>query len=122
MKAIAVAGALFAIGALVAPAGHAGSWHRATASAYSTADSPGVNGCTGRRLSDRTLTFASLIVPCGARVRFCVGRRCVVATRTDSGPYVGGRSFDLAMGTIAALGYASPQAFGVRTVSWRRVR
>jgi hypothetical protein len=97
-------------------------WSRATASAYSTADSPGAEGCTGRRLSDRTLAFASLIVPCGARVRFCVRRHCVVATRTDSGPYVGGRTFDLTLGTVRALGFSSASAFGVRAVAWRRVR
>jgi rare lipoprotein A len=115
---LAVAAALIAVGALAVPARGA----VASASAYSTADSPGVEGCTGRHLSDRTLTFASLIVPCGARVRICVGRRCVVATRTDSGPYVAGRSFDLAFGTIRALGFSSPRAFGVRTITWTRLR
>lgn len=97
--------------------------HRSTAiaSAYSTADSPGVEGCTGRRLSDHTRTFASLIVPCGARVQFCVRGRCVIGIRTDSGPYVAGRSFDLTLGLVRALGFASVSTFGVRTVHWRRI-
>lgn len=93
----------------------------AIASAYSTADSPGVEGCTGRRLSDHTLTFASLIVPCGARVEFCIRRRCVVGRRTDSGPYIRGRSFDLTLGLVHALGFRSVREWGVRTVTWRRL-
>lgn len=105
------------------PVALARGWRTAVASAYSTADSPGVQGCTGTRLRDDTLTFASLLVPCGARVRFCVGwRRCVTAWRADSGPYLPGRGFDLALGTVRALGFPSASAFGVRTVSWRRVR
>lgn len=99
----------------------ASSWRWSTASAYSTADSPGTEVCTGRRLSDHTRTFASLIVPCGARVEFCAGGRCVTALRTDSGPYVAGRSFDLALGTVRALGFGSAREFGVRTLRWRRV-
>jgi hypothetical protein len=97
-------------------------WHHATASAYSTADSPGTEGCTGRRLSDSTRTFASLIVPCGARVEFCVGRRCAIGTRTDSGPYVAGRQFDLTLGMIRALGFAPVTRWGVREVTWRLIR
>lgn len=121
---LVVAAALVFMLAVWAPAianGASFAWQRATASGYSTTDSPGVEGCTGRPLSDRTRTFASLIVPCGARVEFCSRRRCVIATRTDSGPYVAGRSFDLALGTLRALGYSSPQSFGVRTVAWRRL-
>jgi hypothetical protein len=94
----------------------ASSWRWSIASAYSSADSPGTQGCTGRRLRDDTRTFANLIVPCGARVRFCTSRGCVTATRTDSGPYVTGRSFDLALGTVRALGFHTPAAFGVRTI------
>jgi rare lipoprotein A len=120
MRAIVVIVATLTVLALCAPA-RSSSWSRATVSAYSTADSPGTEGCTGRRLRDDTLTFASLIVPCGARVRFCVNGRCVTATRTDSGPYVAGRSFDLALGTVRALGFRSAREFGVRTVTWRRV-
>lgn len=94
----------------------------ALASAYSTHDSNGSMGCTGRPLRDDRLTFASLIVPCGAKVRFCIRRRCVVATRTDSGPYSSGRSFDLTLGVTHALGVpGSAYAWGVRAVSWERV-
>lgn len=120
MTAIVIALMLF-LPRLVPPASPAaGGWTIATASAYSTHDSPGTEACTGRRLRDDTLTFASRTVPCGARVIFCVRARCVRATRTDSGPYVDGRSFDLALGTVRALGFTSPHAFGVRRVVWRR--
>lgn len=97
-----------------------GGWRFATASAYSTADSPGPQSCSGRPLRDDTLTFASYLVPCGGRVRFCLARRCVTATRTDSGPSVSGRSFDLALGTVRALGFRSATHFGVRAIRWRR--
>ena len=40
------------------------------------------------------LKFASLTLPCGARVRFCYAG-CVTATMADHGPYVAGRTFDL---------------------------
>lgn len=112
---------LAALGIAVAAAGARSPWRTAIASAYSTRDSPGEQGCPGYgRLRDDTLTFASRIVPCGARVELCVGRRCVVAVRADSGPFVAGRSFDLAFGTVRALGYNSPTAFGVRSITWRR--
>lgn len=97
------------------------SWRWSIASAYSTADSPGTQACTGRRLDDVARTFASLSVPCGARVRFCANGRCITATRTDSGPYVAGRAFDLALGTVHALGFRSARDFGVRAIRWRRV-
>lgn len=115
--------ALAVVSAVAAPPASSSTdaWRYAQASAYSTADSPGTQGCTGRPLRDDRLTFASLSVPCGAHVRFCIGRRCVTAIRTDSGPYVRGRMFDLALGTVRALGFRTPAAFGVRTVRWSRV-
>lgn len=98
------------------------AWRSAIASAYSTADSPGTQGCPPHRpLNDVAHTFASFAVPCGAHVRFCAHGRCVTATRTDSGPYVAGRTFDLALGTVHALGFRSARDFGVRTIRWRRV-
>lgn len=95
--------------------------HHAVASAYSPESSGSTNGCDGSRLHDRDLTFASLIVPCGARVRFCVRGRCVTAVRRDSGPYVAGRLFDLNLGVVRALGFRSCVAFGVREIEWSRV-
>jgi hypothetical protein len=43
-------------------------------------------------------------LPFGARVEFCYAR-CVVATADDHGPYVPGRSFDLAQATAGAIGF-----------------
>jgi hypothetical protein len=111
---------LLAVVVAVTATARAGSPLLAVASAYSTAESTGVEGCTGRRLRDDTLTLATYLVPCGVRVRVCVGSRCVTATRTDSGPHVAGRGFDLALGTVRALGFTSARAFGVRVIEWRR--
>ena len=111
---------------LVAVIAAALGWHTATASAY---DLPGNRqGCPGAPvLTSQAHTFASFAVPCNARVRFCLPRRhrrarCVVARRTDSGPFVAGRTFDLNLGTVRALGFASAWAWGVRRVYWRRER
>jgi hypothetical protein len=60
------------------------------------------------------LRFASLILPCGARVRFCLRRRCATATMSDHGPYVYGRTFDLNNNLRLALGCA-----GVCWIRWR---
>lgn len=99
--------------------------HGATlvASAYSPADSGSVTAC-GPRLDWSTPTVATPpgTWPCGARLRVCLGRRCVTAVRTDSGPFIRGRGIDLAPGTYRALGYRSPDAFGVRAVTVREVR
>lgn len=80
-----------------------------------------MNGCDGSRLTAGALSFASFAVPCGTRVRFCLHDRCVTATRRDSGPYVAGRTFDLNLGVVQALGFPSCRAFGVRAVAWRVV-
>jgi len=60
------------------------------------------------------LGVATLIAPCGSHLRICNGSNCIVATRDDSGPYVGGRTFDLNPSSRAALGCAD-----LCTVSWR---
>lgn len=93
----------------------------AWASAYSRESSGPTNGCDGTPLHDPDLTFASFAVPCGARVRFCIGRRCVVGVRKDSGPYAAGRTFDLNLGIVRALGFSSCLSWGVRAVTWQRV-
>lgn len=106
---------------VTAPIARASGWRTARASSYSTVDSPGTMGCTGTPLRDDRLTFASRdeVVACGARVRFCLRRRCVTATRTDSGPWVAGRDFDLAAATTRALCGCTARAWGVRAVHWR---
>lgn len=101
------------------------------ASAYSPADSGSVTAC-GPRLDWTTPTVATPpgTFPCGARLRVCVSlrefgsalTRCVVARRTDSGPWCCGRGIDLAPGTWRALGFGSVDGFGVRAVRVERVR
>jgi rare lipoprotein A (peptidoglycan hydrolase) len=88
-------------------------WHSAVASYYGT---DGISGGCG--MANGPFTFASLIVPCGAQVQFCRGGACVTGTRTDSGPYIAGRSFDLSTEMASTLGFTSA---GVASVSWRLV-
>jgi hypothetical protein len=54
--------------------------------------------------------------PCGTRVRFCYGSRCVTGAREDSGPYVDGRTFDLTRSLKAALGCPD-----ICHLHWRRL-
>jgi len=117
-----VVGAILLVLWLSRVAGATSSSSTAIASVYTSSSAPGRMACTGERVDDGARTFASLIVPCGARVRFCRldGRRCVIARRTDSGPFVAGRSFDLTLGVVDALGYAGLE-FGVRAIRWERV-
>jgi hypothetical protein len=63
------------------------------------------------------LGVATLVAPCGSRFRICNGSRCIVATRDDSGPYVGGRTFDLDPTSRSALDCSA-----LCTVKWRRVQ
>jgi hypothetical protein len=58
--------------------------------------------------------FASLILPCGARIVICNGSTCVTATMNDRGPYVAGRTFDLNVALKNALGCG-----GLCDVTWR---
>jgi hypothetical protein len=60
--------------------------------------------------------FASLILPCGARVRFCHGSTsCVTAVMSDHGPYVSGRTFDLNANLRDALSCSD-----LCWIKWRR--
>jgi rare lipoprotein A (peptidoglycan hydrolase) len=59
-------------------------------------------------------SFASLILPCGARIVICNGSTCVTATMNDHGPYVAGRTFDLNVNLKDALGCG-----GLCEVTWR---
>lgn len=99
-------------------------WSTTVASAYSAASTGSTHqGCPGAPpLRDSALSIATFLVPCGTRVRLCYGRRCTVATRWDSGPFVPGRGMDLNVGVCRALGFSSPWAWGVRTLRWRRLR
>ncbi|MGB0612583.1 MAG: hypothetical protein ACPGN4_00345 [Miltoncostaeaceae bacterium] len=103
-----------------APTAYRGGGARVLASAYDAASQG--NACPGfRRTRRTTLSVATNLVPCGSRVRICVGGKCVVAHKRDTGPFVKGRKFDLNVGVVRALGYRSVYAWGVRHVKWERM-
>jgi hypothetical protein len=60
--------------------------------------------------------FASLILPCGAIVRFCRGSVCINGEMADHGPYIAGRTFDFNYNMKNALGCG-----GICYVTWRRL-
>lgn len=119
LRPLAIIAAAITVAAL-APLARALSRATAVASAYSRESSGPRNGCDGSPLHDPDITVATFLVPCGARIRICLGRRCVVAVRKDSGPYAAGRQLDLNLGVVRALGFPTCAAFGVRTVTWSR--
>jgi hypothetical protein len=61
--------------------------------------------------------FASLNLPCGARIHICGYAGCADAQMADRGPYVGGRTFDLNVNLRDAVGCP-----GVCEVRWRQLR
>jgi hypothetical protein len=106
------------VGTLVVKA-TASAWSYAVASAYSVSTSSDRQGCAhAPPLRDSALSVATFLVGCGQRLRICYGRRCVVAIRWDSGPFVPGRQIDVNVGVVRALGFASTQSFGVRDMRW----
>jgi rare lipoprotein A (peptidoglycan hydrolase) len=50
-----------------------------------------------------TYGFASRTLPCGTKIRFTYGRRSVVGTMQDRGPFVYSRLYDLGENLHAAL-------------------
>lgn len=64
------------------------------------------------------LTFANKTMAFGTRVRFCGPLGCVVATCTDRGPFVAGRTFDLSRGAFARV---APLSAGVAELAWEVV-
>ncbi len=103
------------------PTGQALRGHTALASAYDAAgESPGCPRSPSPQSAH--LSVATQLVPCGARIRICTTKgRCVVAIRRDTGPFTGGRQFDLNLGVVRALGVPSVYAWGVRKVVWQQV-
>ncbi len=80
------------------------------------------NACEGFPQTKKTdLTVGSDLVGCGKFIKICVGRRCVVAQKRDTGPFRDGRHIDMNVGTIWALGFRSLDHFGVRKVTWAPV-
>jgi hypothetical protein len=86
------------------------TWHSAVASWYAE-HGPGACGLGPDVQSG--YRFASLILRCGTRVRFCRAGRCADAIMADHGPYVAGRTFDLNRALSVVL-----DCPGVCTVRW----
>lgn len=123
LRWLAIAGLLVALLVCVWPAPSPGTtgWRTAVASAYSAASSSTRQGCPrAPALRDSARSVATFLVPCGARLQVCHRSRCVTVTRHDSGPFIRGRTIDLNVGVVRALGYPTARAWGVRTVTWRR--
>lgn len=79
---------------------------------------PGLYGnslACGGRMWPSSFHVASRSLPCGTRLTICYRWRCRRTWVGDRGPYVYGRTFDLAAGLAHALGFT-----GVHTVSWKR--
>lgn len=64
----------------------------------------GSRSANGRRFNPKALTAAHRTLPFGTRVKVQHGRRQVVVTITDRGPYVRGRILDLSLAAARALG------------------
>lgn len=102
------------------PSGRALRGRATLASAYDASGE--ASGCGGPSPQRAHLSVATQLVPCGARVQICTtAGRCVVAVRRDTGPFIGGREFDLNIGVVNALGVSSVYAWGVRKVLWQPV-
>lgn len=95
------------------------SWYEGVASAYSPECNGGTATASGIPLDWTTPTVASLWLPLGSYIEISWGGMSVVAQVTDRGPYIGGRDLDLSSGVIAAFGFDSTDAWGVRSVSYR---
>jgi peptidoglycan lytic transglycosylase len=90
----------------------AGSAHNATASWYG----PGLYGNTlacGGRMEPGSFHVAHRYLRCGTRLVVCFRGRCRRTWVGDRGPYVGGRTFDLASGLARSLRFS-----GVQRVTW----
>ena len=85
-------------------------WHSAVASWYAE---HGAGACGLGPDVQSGYRFASLILRCGTRVRFCRAGRCREAIMADHGPYIAGRTFDLNAALARAL-----DCSGVCTVRW----
>jgi Lytic transglycolase/Bacterial SH3 domain len=104
-------------GAVVAPAAttHA-AWQTAQASSFGVGDGlVGSHMACGKTLTESVMAVANRTLPCGTRLRLRVGGHVVEAQVLDRGPYVDGRTFDLAPAVCRALGACS----GVTTIDWQ---
>ncbi len=92
-----------------------GGWSTGVASCYGMG-AVGARTASGQVIRADSMIVAHKTLPFGTLVEFSYGGRRGVASVQDRGPYVPGRSFDLAPGIARVLGIE-----GVETVSWRVV-
>lgn len=64
----------------------------------------GKRTASGERFNPLGLTCAHRSLPFGTKLRVCRGERCVVVRVNDRGPFVAGRSLDLAQGAARVIG------------------
>ncbi len=77
---------------------------------------PGLYGnplACGGTLTPSTNGVAHKSLPCGTRLTVCYRRRCARTRVVDRGPFVSGRTFDLAAGLARRLRFD-----GVHLVRW----
>lgn len=115
-------------GAVIAPASATtSSYQQHTASAYGPGLYGNVLGCysyrTAHGLDGRLRPWSNLVahrsLPCGTRLAVSYRGRTAVTEVGDRGPYIAGRTFDLAPGVWQRLGFPDPWAFGERPVAVR---
>ena len=71
----------------------------------------------GSRFDPMGFTAASRTLPFGQKIEVCLAR-CAIVTVRDRGPFIAGRSLDLARGAARAIGL---EAAGVATITMRVV-
>lgn len=64
----------------------------------------GERTANGERFNPGGMTAAHRSLPFGTKLRVCRGERCAVVRVNDRGPFVAGRSLDLAQGAARVIG------------------
>jgi rare lipoprotein A (peptidoglycan hydrolase) len=99
-----------------APVRAASTWHSAMASSFGVGDGLIGNGMAcGSKLTASVMAVANRSLACGTSVRIKIGSSVVVAKVMDRGPWVSGRTFDLAPAVCHALNSCR----GVFRIEWQ---
>lgn len=64
----------------------------------------GTRTASGETFHPQGMTAAHRTLPFGTRLRVCRGERCVSVRVNDRGPFIRGRSLDLAQGAARVIG------------------
>lgn len=98
------------------------TWQVAHVSAYGMSDGlMGHRTACGLYVRPDSMFVAHRTLPCGTRLRMVYAGRRVTVTVGDRGPYIAGRTFDLAPGVWRALGARTNLTWGVRWLHWRQL-